>query len=59
LLHAASLVDPQVRSIRGELRRERKVSAESALALGWRPRPASETFADSAKSLVTIGAVQV
>ena len=57
LLHAASLVDPQVRSIRGELRRERKVSAESALALGWRPRPASETFADSAKSLAAIGGV--
>jgi hypothetical protein len=39
------------------LGRTRRVSAEPALALGWRPRPLAQTVADSARSLVALGVV--
>lgn len=59
LLRAAALVDPQARMARGELGRTRRVSARSALALGWSPRPLRETLADSARSLVALGVVKL
>jgi nucleoside-diphosphate-sugar epimerase len=58
LLQVVALVDPQARGIRGELGRTRRVSAEASLDLGWRPRPLRETLADSARSLVAMGAIQ-
>ena len=58
LLQVVALVDPQARAIRGELGRTRRVSSQSARALGWNPRPVRETLADSARSLVALGIVQ-
>jgi nucleoside-diphosphate-sugar epimerase len=58
LLQAVALVDPQARSVLGELGRTRRVSSQSAQALGWSQRPIREALADSARSLVALGVVQ-
>jgi dihydroflavonol-4-reductase len=57
LLQVVALFDPQARAIRFELGRTRQVSSESALALGWTPRPVAQTLADSARSLAALGVV--
>ena len=57
LLQDGWQVRATVRAIRFELGRTRQVSSESALALGWTPRPVAQTLADSARSLAALGVV--
>jgi nucleoside-diphosphate-sugar epimerase len=56
VLQAYGLIDAQARAVRGELGRTRRVDAGASRALGWSPRPARETLADSARSLAALGA---
>ena len=60
LLRAVGLVDPQVRMVTGELNRRRVTPSDHARdRLGWVPRPAADTIADTARSLIDAGIVRV
>lgn len=59
LLRAVALFDGQVRMVTGELGRRRVTPADHARAvLGWVPRPAADTIADTARSLLDAGIVR-
>jgi dihydroflavonol-4-reductase len=52
VLRLVALADAQARSVVDEIDRVRVVDAGAARALGWSPRPAARTIADSARSLI-------
>lgn len=56
LVRAMGLFDPSVRSITNQLGKKLSYSSEKARAqLQWSPRPASESIADTGRSLVELG----
>jgi dihydroflavonol-4-reductase len=58
LVRGMALFDPGIRSIVGQLGRKPELSSEKARAdLGWSPRPAEETIAECARSLLDKGVV--
>jgi dihydroflavonol-4-reductase len=59
-LRLASMFDPAIRMVTGELGKVRDTPADHARAvLGWEPRPAEETIVDSARSMLELGIVRV
>lgn len=60
LLRAVALFDPMVRQIVPEIGRNRATSSGHAReVLSWTPRPAADTIADTARSLIDKGVVSV
>lgn len=60
VLRAASLFDPAIRLVTGELGTVRETPADHARdVLAWVPRPAGETIVDSARSVIDLGIVKV
>jgi nucleoside-diphosphate-sugar epimerase len=58
VVRAMARFDPGLRSVVGDLGRQRVLSAEKAKTrLGWSPRPVEETIVDCAESLMRVGAV--
>lgn len=59
ILHGASLFDPTLRMVTGELGKVRETPADHARdVLGWVPRAAEDTIVDSARSLIDLGIVR-
>lgn len=60
LLQLSALFDPTIRMVTGELGKQRITPSDHARdVLGWVPRPAADTIADSARSLIDMGVVKV
>jgi len=60
VLRAASIFDPAVRMVTGELGKQRITPAIHARErLGWMPRPEEETIIDTARSLINLGLIKV
>lgn len=60
LLQLSALFDPTIRMVTGELGKHRITPSDHARdVLGWVPRPAADTIADSARSLIDMGVVKV
>jgi dihydroflavonol-4-reductase len=60
VLRAASLFDPTLKMVTGELGKIRETPADHAReVLGWEPRPAEQTIVDSARSVIDLGIVKV
>lgn len=60
VLHLTSLLDPAIRMVTGELGKQRITPSDHArTVLGWHPRPAADTIADSARSLIDRGVVKL
>ncbi len=60
VLRLASVFDPTLRMVTGELGKQRITLSEHAGArLGWYPRPAADTIADTARCLIDMGIVKV
>lgn len=60
VLRVASIFDPLLRQVTSEIGRTRATgSAHAKEVLGWEPRPAAETIADTARSLIAQGVVKV
>ncbi|MBX9729807.1 MAG: aldehyde reductase [Sphingomonas sp.] len=60
LLQITSIFDPTIRMVTGELGKQRITPSDHARdVLGWVPRPAADTIADSARSLIDMGVVKV
>jgi len=59
ILHGASLFDPTLRMVTGELGKVRETPADHARdVLGWVPRAAEDTIVYSARSLIDLGIVR-
>ncbi len=57
LVRLVALFDPEMRAITPGLgRKNRHTTAKAQELLGWRPRPAADTVADCARSLIENGA---
>jgi dihydroflavonol-4-reductase len=54
MVRLASLFDPGLRSIVGDLGVQNQFSIDKARTLGWSPRPVEESIVDTARSLVTL-----
>jgi len=60
LVRLAALFDPLIKTVVGELGSVRDLDASHARsALGWVARPAAESIADTARSLIELGIVKV
>lgn len=60
VLRLASVFDPAIRMVTGELGKRRETPATHARdVLGWVPRPAADTIVDTARSLIDLGIVKV
>lgn len=60
LVRVIAWFDPMVRQVAGEIGRTRATPATHARdVLGWIPRPAADTIADTARSLIDRGIVKV
>lgn len=60
LLQLSALFDPTIRMVTGELGKQRITPSDHARdVLGWVPRPAADTIADSARSLIDMAVVKV
>ena len=54
MVRIASLFDPGLRSIVGDLGVQNQFSIDKARALGWKPRPVEDCIADTARSLIAL-----
>lgn len=60
VLRLASLFDPTIRMVTGELGKRRITPSDHAsTVLGWVPRPAADTIVDTARSLIDLGVIKV
>lgn len=60
VLRFASVFDPTVRMVTGELGKRRVTPSDHAGAvLGWVPRPAADTIVDTARSLIDLAIVKI
>ncbi|MDC2963851.1 NAD-dependent epimerase/dehydratase family protein [Gammaproteobacteria bacterium] len=55
LTRSLSILIPELRQITNDLGREKRISNEESVALGWAPRKLEDTIIDSAESLISLG----